>query len=87
MPADASLLHPLTRAALESAAVDFEVMPCEPELADTAAFVAHYGVPADRSANGHQADGFGARGSECACLVLLSRGWRSMAFRPHRRNR
>ena len=48
---DADLLHPLVRDALTSLGVDFEVMECDPALADTAAFVEAYGVPLDRSAN------------------------------------
>ena len=43
--ADADLLHPRVRAALEALGVDFEVMECDPALADTAAFVEAYGVP------------------------------------------
>ena len=49
--ADASLLHPAVAAALEALGTPFEVMECDPALADTAAFVAAYGVPPERSAN------------------------------------
>jgi prolyl-tRNA editing enzyme YbaK/EbsC (Cys-tRNA(Pro) deacylase) len=37
--------------ALESAGVAFKVMPCDPALADTAAFCEHYGVDPSDSAN------------------------------------
>jgi prolyl-tRNA editing enzyme YbaK/EbsC (Cys-tRNA(Pro) deacylase) len=37
--------------ALESLGARYEVMPCDPALADTAAFCAHYGVDPGKSAN------------------------------------
>ena len=41
-------LDPAVRAAVGALGVDAEVLACDPELADTAAFCAHYGVdPAD----------------------------------------
>lgn len=42
------------RAAVEAArrlGVPLEVIPCDPALADTAAFCAHYGYPPERAAN------------------------------------
>jgi prolyl-tRNA editing enzyme YbaK/EbsC (Cys-tRNA(Pro) deacylase) len=36
---------------LEALGEPFEVVPCDPDLADTAAFCAHYGVPVEQSAN------------------------------------
>ena len=39
------------REALAAAGVEFEVMDCDPDLADTAAFCEHYGVPVEQSAN------------------------------------
>jgi len=39
------------RAALERSGLDHEVFPCDPELADTAAFCDHYGYPPQNSAN------------------------------------
>ena len=38
-------------AALESSCVEYEVFPCDPELADTAVFCERYGYPLDVSAN------------------------------------
>jgi prolyl-tRNA editing enzyme YbaK/EbsC (Cys-tRNA(Pro) deacylase) len=38
-------------ARLDAAGVAYEAIPCDPELADTAAFCAHYGYPLDHSAN------------------------------------
>ena len=39
------------RSALESLGVDYEILPCDPALADTAAFCQHYGIPPSHSAN------------------------------------
>ena len=38
-------------AALESSLVEYEIFPCDPELADTAVFCERYGYPLDVSAN------------------------------------
>ena len=38
-------------AALESSRVEYEIFPCDPELADTAVFCERYGYPLDVSAN------------------------------------
>ena len=45
------LLHPLVRSAVESHQVVGEVLPCEPQWADTAEFCAHYGVPPEITCN------------------------------------
>ena len=37
--------------ALEALGADYETMECDPDLADTAAFCAHYGIPPEQSAN------------------------------------
>ena len=37
--------------ALDAAGADFETMECDPDLADTAEFCAHYGIPPEQSAN------------------------------------
>ena len=42
---------PEIRAFLERSGYAFEVWPCDPQLADTAAYCAHYGVPPEKSAN------------------------------------
>jgi prolyl-tRNA editing enzyme YbaK/EbsC (Cys-tRNA(Pro) deacylase) len=70
--ADAALLHPAVRASLESLRVRFEVMECDPALADTAAFVAAYGVPLDRSANTIVVASKGAAPTYAACVVLAT---------------
>ena len=44
-------LHPAVAAALARLGVEHEVMPCDPELADTARFCERYGVALEDSAN------------------------------------
>lgn len=39
------------RAVLEASQLDYEIMPCDPSLADTAVFCEHYGVPLEKSVN------------------------------------
>lgn len=46
-----TLLHPRVHQALELHALEYDVLACDPELADTAAFCAHYGFALDESAN------------------------------------
>lgn len=48
---DASILHDRVRAALDAAAIDYETLACEPHLADTAEFCAHYGISPDEACN------------------------------------
>ena len=43
--ADVSILHDTVRLALDANGLSgYEVLPCEPELADTAEFCRHYGI-------------------------------------------
>jgi prolyl-tRNA editing enzyme YbaK/EbsC (Cys-tRNA(Pro) deacylase) len=69
---DAALLHPFVRNALIALGVEFEVMDCDPALADTAAFVAAYGIPLDRSANTIVVASKGAEPTYVACVVLAT---------------
>lgn len=69
---DADLLHPLVRAQLAELQIDFEVMACDPELADTAAFVRAYGVPADHSANTIVVASRSAEPRYVACVLLAT---------------
>ena len=50
----------------------YEVLPCDPDLADTAAFVEAYGVPLDRSANTIVVASKGPEPSYVACLLLAT---------------
>ena len=69
---DPNFLHPLVRAALEERGVAFEVMECDPALADTAAFVEAYGVPPERSANTILVASKGAEPTYVACVLLAT---------------
>ena len=42
---------PQIRSLLERSGEDFEIWPCDPELADTAVYCEHYGVALENSAN------------------------------------
>jgi prolyl-tRNA editing enzyme YbaK/EbsC (Cys-tRNA(Pro) deacylase) len=68
----AGLLHDDTRARLDELGIDYEVMACDPELADTAAFVAAYGVPPERSANTIVVASKGAEPRSVACILLAT---------------
>ncbi|MGI8657955.1 MAG: YbaK/EbsC family protein [Candidatus Limnocylindria bacterium] len=66
------LLHPTVRAVLEELGVAYEVMACDPALADTAAFVEAYGVPLDQSANTILVASKGAEPIHVACVLLAT---------------
>jgi prolyl-tRNA editing enzyme YbaK/EbsC (Cys-tRNA(Pro) deacylase) len=66
------LLHASTRDALDGLGVAYQVMECDPALADTAAFVEAYGVPPDRSANTIVVASKGAEPSYVACVLLAT---------------
>jgi prolyl-tRNA editing enzyme YbaK/EbsC (Cys-tRNA(Pro) deacylase) len=70
--ADPSLLLPPTRRALDRLGVHYEVLACDPELADTAAFVEAYGIPLARSANTIVVASKGAQPTHVACLLLAT---------------
>ena len=69
---DAALLHPSVREHLERIGATFEVMECDPALADTAAFVDAYGVPLERSANTIVVASKGTQPAYVACVVLAT---------------
>ena len=60
------------RAALEALGGPFEILPCDPELADTAAFCAHYGIAPGESGNTIVVATKKEPKSYAACLVLAS---------------
>src|SRR5918995_2962007 len=70
--ADADLLHPLVRVHLETLGLPFEVMECDPALADTAAFVEAYGIPPERSANTILVASKGVEPTYVACVLLAT---------------
>jgi len=58
--------------ALEAVSADFEPMECDPELADTAAFCEHYGIPPDQSANAIMLASKRPQGVHALFLVLAT---------------
>ena len=48
---DKSLLDTRVRESLDANRIDYEVLECAPELADTAEFCAHYGIAATEACN------------------------------------
>lgn len=48
---DSSILHPLVRESLDASGIAYEVLPCEPELADTAEFCRNYGISVEDACN------------------------------------
>jgi prolyl-tRNA editing enzyme YbaK/EbsC (Cys-tRNA(Pro) deacylase) len=67
-----NLLHESVRARLDAAGVAYEVMACDPALADTAAFVAAYGIPPERSANTIVVASKGTSPTYAACVLLAT---------------
>ncbi|MDO8363374.1 MAG: YbaK/EbsC family protein [Actinomycetota bacterium] len=60
------------RAALDATGEPFEIIPCDPDLADTAAFCAAYGYSLDASANTIVAIGKSDPPVFVACLALAT---------------
>ena len=60
------------RASLEALGAPFEILPCDPELADTAAFCAHYGIDPAESGNTIIVATKKEPKSYAACLVLAT---------------
>ena len=72
MSAEAALLHPAVGAELARLGIEFEVMECDPALADTAAFVEAYRVPLERSANTIVVASKGAEPTFVVCVLLAT---------------
>jgi prolyl-tRNA editing enzyme YbaK/EbsC (Cys-tRNA(Pro) deacylase) len=60
------------RAALDRTALPYEILPCDPALADTAAFCEAYGWPLDISANTIVVIGKSDPPQFAACIVLAT---------------
>lgn len=60
------------RAFLDGLGRDYEVLPCDPEFADTAAFCERYGVAPEDSANTIVVVGKGEERRYVACVVLAT---------------
>jgi prolyl-tRNA editing enzyme YbaK/EbsC (Cys-tRNA(Pro) deacylase) len=65
MPVDPRVL-----ADLQTRGVEFEVLDCDPALADTAEFCAAYGVPLEKSANAILVASRKPEGHNAVCVVL-----------------
>lgn len=64
--------HSEVVAALDARGVDYEVMPCDPDFADTAAFCEKYGISPDESANTILVVGKSDPRRYVACVVLAT---------------
>jgi prolyl-tRNA editing enzyme YbaK/EbsC (Cys-tRNA(Pro) deacylase) len=60
------------QASLEKYALEYKVLGCDPELADTAAFCGEYGFTLDQSANAIIVASKGEEPKFCCCLVLAN---------------
>jgi prolyl-tRNA editing enzyme YbaK/EbsC (Cys-tRNA(Pro) deacylase) len=60
------------RAAVAALDIEHEMLACDPELADTAMFCAHYGYELDRSANTIVVASKRPPGHYAACVVLAN---------------
>jgi prolyl-tRNA editing enzyme YbaK/EbsC (Cys-tRNA(Pro) deacylase) len=63
---------PEIRQILERSGLPFEVLECDPELADTAVFCAHYGMSVEHSANTILVMSKTGEKKYAACLVLAT---------------
>ena len=61
---------PKVLADLEHLSLDFEIMDCDPELADTALFCDAYGIPLEKSANAILVASRKPEGHNAVCVVL-----------------
>jgi len=66
------LVEAEVRAALDRTGLPYEVIPCDPALADTAEFCAHYGYSLDISANTIVVVGKSDPPQYAACIVLAT---------------
>ena len=63
---------PHIRSCLEASGLAFEVWPCDPEMADTAQFCAHYSVPMSRSANSILVRSKTGESKHALCVLLAT---------------
>jgi prolyl-tRNA editing enzyme YbaK/EbsC (Cys-tRNA(Pro) deacylase) len=67
MPVDPAVL-----ADVESKGISYEVIDCDPDLADTAAFCRAYGYPMGQSANAILVASRKPEGHNAVCVVLAT---------------
>jgi prolyl-tRNA editing enzyme YbaK/EbsC (Cys-tRNA(Pro) deacylase) len=65
-------IEALVRTALEGTGTAYEIVPCDPQLADTAAFCQAYGYSPDESANTIVVNGKSDPPRLVACIVLAT---------------
>ena len=66
------LIEARVLAALDDTGIPYEKIACDPDLADTAAFCAHYGFPESQSANTIVVASRKPEGHNAACVVLAT---------------
>ena len=71
-PGDTAAIESRVRGALEDRGIEYEVIGCDPEYADTAVFCRRYGVAPEDSANTIVVVGKGAERTYAACVVLAT---------------
>jgi prolyl-tRNA editing enzyme YbaK/EbsC (Cys-tRNA(Pro) deacylase) len=69
---DSSILDPHVRNAVEELSISCEILACEPDLADTAAFCEHYEISPDEACNAIVIVLKGEPRRYVACLVTAS---------------
>jgi prolyl-tRNA editing enzyme YbaK/EbsC (Cys-tRNA(Pro) deacylase) len=69
---DETTMEARVRESLQALGVSYDVLPCEPELADTARFCAHYGVALEDSANAILVASKKEPKQHALCLVLAT---------------
>ncbi len=67
---------------LNNLEVEYEIMPCDPELADTANFCAHYGISPQDSANAILVVGKSEPKIFALCLLLATHRLDVWSSRP-----
>ena len=67
-----SAIEAKVRERLDALGIEHEILACDPEFADTAAFCARYGVPPEQSANTIVVAARKEPGIACACVVLAT---------------
>ena len=69
---DGAAIEARVRAALDATGVPYDVIPCDPELAETAAFCERYGYPPEQSANAIVVASKKPPGRFACCVVLAT---------------
>lgn len=72
MSTDSEQIEQRVKAALDALGVSYEILPCDPEVADTQAFCERYGVSLSESANAIVVATKKERRQYSACLVLAT---------------